>query len=277
MKRYNAISVLALAAGLFIGCTEKEGDNGSSAGQGPVSRAVAEIQFVSRLDEGTLVTSDADCNTLNDYMVKTLNGKQGASLTVLDRTDGATVSQMLEISVNTYRWSAFALNSVSSGSYEGSTIFFNQPSNGIFSFASGDGAYLCGLAPEVAGVFQKLDAEGNIISSNNVTSAVNFYTVRLSSEEQIAGFGGASGAMNTVKAQYRNMIVIGTVKNGLMDKLKDAVQSADSTYSAIEIVKGVDYTVFMLGSDRYWNYYDFDEMKLTSNGISAYAIHVGWK
>ncbi|MCM1178145.1 MAG: hypothetical protein NC308_09835 [Clostridium sp.] len=276
MKRYKIVALLAMAAGIMAGCTDKpEGEDNNP--QTPTSRAVAEIQFVSRLDEDSLINSDSDFNTINNYMVKTLKGKENASLTVLDRTDGGTVSEMLEISVNTYRWAAFALNNVvSSGSYEGSTIFFNEPSSSISSFAAGNGAYLCGCAPEVAGAFQKLDGDGNIISSNNVASTVNFYTVRLSTEEQISGFGGASGAMNTVKTQYRNMIVLGTVKNSLFDKLQSAVASVDSAYKAIEIVNGTDYTLFMVSADRYWNYYDVQETQL-NGGIKAYAVHVGWK
>lgn len=276
MKRYYIGTVLASVLVLFAGCSEKP-DDGGVAPQNPASRAIAEIQYVSRLTDGALISSEADYNAINDYMVNTLKGRENASLTILDRMDGAAVSKMMQISVNTNRWTAFALNNVTSSSGpEGSAMYFNDPSSSIMSYKAGSGAYLCGFAPSVAGAFQKLDGEGNITSSNNVTSAVNFYTVRLDTEEQIAGFGGASGAMNTVKSQYRNMLVLGTVKNSLFGKLESAVTSADAAYKAMEIVKGADYTIFMVSADRYWNYYDVKETGL-AGGINAYAIHLGWK
>ncbi|MCM1503466.1 MAG: hypothetical protein NC115_12510 [Bacteroidales bacterium] len=276
MRRYYIYTVLVSAVGILGGCSEKPG-NDDVPPQGPSSRSVAEIQYVSRLTDGTLIASEADFSSINDYMVNTLEGKEKASLTVLDRMDGVSVARMMQLSVNTYRWTAYALNNVTSASAsEGSAVYFNEPASSIMSYKSGDGAWLCGFTPSVAGAFQKLDAEGNVTSSNNVNSDVNFYTVRLSTEEQISGFGGVSGAMNTVKTSHRNMIVIGTVKNSLFSKLQSAVASVDSAYKAIEIVKGTDYTLFMVSADRYWNYYDVQETQL-NGGIKAYAVHVGWK
>ncbi len=276
MKRYYIGTAIAAALVFFAGCSEKPEDEGKTPA-GPSNRSVAEIQYVSRLADATLISSEADFDAINNYMVNTLKGKEKASLTILDRMDGASVPKMMQLSVNTFRWNTYALNNVTSASAsEGSAIYFNEPSASVTSHKAGSGAWLCGFCPSVAGVFQKLDGEGNITSSNNVSSDVNFYTVRLSTEEQIAGFGGASGAMNTVKAQYKNMLVLGTVKTDLFGKLQSAVTAADAAYKATEIVRGTGYTLFMVSAERYWSYYDVEETQL-AGGIKAYAVHVGWK
>ena len=274
--RYLKAIALFSAAVFFAGCSEKGGETPGGEDK-PSNRSIAEIQFVSRLTDGTLVGTDGDFSSINDYMVNTLKGRKEASLTLLDRMDGAQVKKIMDLSVNTYRWNTFALNRMASASvYEGSAVFFNNPASSVASYSSGNGSYVCGLVPSVAGKYQKLDADGNVISSNDVTSDINFYTVRFSSEDQINAFGGASGTMMTIKQAARNMILIGTVKNSLFDKLSGAVTAADSAYNVKEIAKGKDYTIFMLSNSRFWNYYGYEEVPLAGD-IVSYEISVGWK
>lgn len=276
MRYFKAIALFS-AAVFFAGCSDKGGETPGGNEGAPSNRSIATIQFVSRLNDGSLVASDAEFKALHDYMVNELKGREGASLTVLDRMDGSAVSKIMELSVDTYRWQTFALNRMASKtSFEGSAVFFNEPASSITSYPSGKGAYICGLLPSVAGKFQKLDADGNITSSNDVTQVINFYTVRFSTEEQINAFGGAAGVMASIKTAARNMVCIGTVKTALFDKLSSAVKGVDSGYSVHEVVKGSDYTVFMLGGDKFWNYYGCDKTEF-KEGFAAYTINVGWK
>ena len=46
----------------------------------------------------------------------------------LDRSDNANLDKVMQISINTYRWTAFAFNGLTNRTtYKGSTLFFNQP------------------------------------------------------------------------------------------------------------------------------------------------------
>lgn len=75
--RYLKAIALFSAAVFFAGCSEKGGETPGGEDK-PSNRSIAEIQFVSRLTDGTLVGTDGDFNSINDYMVNTLKGRKEA-------------------------------------------------------------------------------------------------------------------------------------------------------------------------------------------------------
>ena len=78
---------------------------------------------------------------LNNYMVNTLKSREEAWLTVFDRSDNANLDKVMQISINTYRWTAFAFNGLTNRTtYKGSTLFFNQPTRSVKATACGKAA-----------------------------------------------------------------------------------------------------------------------------------------
>lgn len=270
MNIYLKAAMPLCAALMLVSCSEKGGGD-TPEPSGPSTRAAAEIQFISRMNDASL--SSSDIATVSGY-IRNLSDK--ASLTIVDRADASSVTEMMKISVATYRWWTFAANKSASGAAQGSAIFYNNPLRLISSVPSGDGARVTGMTPTVSGVFQKLDAEGNVTSSNDVTSDVDFSTVRFDSEAQISAFGGASGVLSGMIAKNKSLLVIGTVKSSLYSSLETSVSGTDSSYAVHKIASAGDYTLFMIGATRYWDYHGCHENALSS-GLVSYEISVGWK
>ena len=61
-----------------------------------------------------------------------------------------------------------------------------------------------------------------------------------------------------------------------MQALQSAVTSADSGYTAAEVFKGSEYSIFMLYATRYWGFNGVSESEIT-DGITAYAVDISWK
>ena len=114
-KYLSALLALAMAAPVFTGCSDDYEYSLSSVVAKPSDKFNARIQFVSRLSDGALITGDADYTALNNYMVNTLKSREEAWLTVFDRSDNANLDKVMQISINTYRWTAFAFNGLTTG------------------------------------------------------------------------------------------------------------------------------------------------------------------
>lgn len=275
-KYLAALLALVLAAPVFTGCTDDDKYTLSSTSAKPSDKFNATIQFVSRLNDGALITSDADYTALNNYMVNTLKSREEAWLTLFDRSDNANLSKVMEISLNTYRWTAFAFNGLANRTtYKGSTLFFNQPTRLVRATASGKGCYVTGFSPLMEGTRTDKDEAGTVTGTVEIAYNINFRTARFETNDQIAAFGGEEGVMNKLKRENMNMLMIGTVKNDLYGSLESAVKGADGSFDIYNIATGSAYTIFMLAQERFWG---FTSVSSTSvgNGIEAYAINVMW-
>lgn len=128
-KYLSALLALAMAAPVFTGCSDDYEYSLSSVVAKPSDKFNARIQFVSRLSDGALITGDADYTALNNYMVNTLKSREEAWLTVFDRSDNANLDKVMQISINTYRWTAFAFNGLTNRTtYKGRHAFL-QPAD----------------------------------------------------------------------------------------------------------------------------------------------------
>lgn len=276
-KKYlAAMLALALAVPVFTGCSDDYEYSLSSVSAKPSDKFNAKIQFVSRLSDGALVTGDADYTALNNYMVNTLNSREEAWLTLFDRSDNANLSKVMEISLNTYRWTSFAFNGLTNRTtYKGSTLFFNQPTRLVKATACGRGCYVTGFSPLMEGTRTDKDESGAVTGTVDIAYDINFRTVRFETADQINAFGGEEGVMNTLKRENMNMLMIGTVKNDLFGSLESAVQSTDGSFKVYNIAAGSAYTIFMLAEERFWGFTDVSTASL-GNGIEAYTINVMW-
>lgn len=277
VKKYlTVLLAFVMAAPVFTGCSEDDTYTLDAVSASPSDKFSAQIQVVSRLSDGPLITSEADYAAINGYMVNTLKGQQGAWLTILDRTDNAQMDKVMTIAVNAYRWTTFAFNRMKSRTvFEGSMLFFNQPSRLIETIPCGKGCNITMMSPKMMGTRTDKDADGNITGTVDVSFPIEFRTVRFETADQIAAFGGEGGVMNALKRSKMNMLVIGTVKNDLLATLQSTVQSTDATFHAHTIVQGSGYSIFMLCEERFWAPSGVTSDNITS-GIAAHTINLMW-
>lgn len=277
MQRYMmAALVLGLAAAGVAGCADEEGYSLKSVSAKPSDKFNAKIQFVSRLTDEPLLSGEDDYRLLKEYMVNTLNGRENAWLTLLDRTDNARLSDVMRLAVDTYRWSAFAFNRMAAkNAYEGSTLFFNEPTRLVRSVEAGAGCRVTSFSPLMRGTRTDRDDDGRVVATVDVAFHINFYTVRFEADGQIEAFGGGEGVMNRLKRENMNLLMIGTVKNDLFGLLEQAVGATDPSFKVWKVAAGDEYSVFMLAEVRFWGFSGVEAVSL-GNGIEAYGINVMW-
>lgn len=275
-KKYLSTALaLAVALSSFTACDNGLEDYNKDSFSPPSDKFNAKIQFVSRLTDGKLATSDADYTAINNYMVNTLQGKTGSWLTVLDRVDGNSLDKTLQTSLNTQRWTAFAMNRIADKTaYEGSMLYFNNPSTLSKGTASGAGCFVTGIAPTMKGVRVERDAEGNIKSSKDVSFPVHFRTVRFENADQIGAFASDGGVLAGLYYDNMNFLMVGTVKNDLFGALQTAAQGAGG-YFVERVAQGSAYTIFMLADTRFWGFTGMTSESL-GNGIEVYTVNVMW-
>lgn len=272
LQRYLiAALALTVAAPVFTGCSDEDEYTLKSVSAVPSDKFNAKIQVVSRLTDGPLITSDANYTAINNYMVNTLKGQKGAWLTILDRTDNAELTKVMQVSYNAYRWTSFAFNRLKNKTtYEGSMLFYNQPTRSVVATPCGNGCNITAMSPKMEGT--RTDKGATPV---NVSFPIEFRTVRFDTSEQIAAFGGEEGVMNKLKREKMNMLMIGTVKNDLLGSLQSTVQSTDATFNAYKLAQGSGYTLFMLCEERFWGLTGVSSEDL-GGGIAAYTVNVMW-
>ena len=97
-KYMMALLSLGVVAAGVVGCSDDDEYTLKSVSAKPSDKFNAKIQFVSRLTDAPLITSDADYQALKGYMVNTLNKREKSWLTVLDRTDNSRLSDVMQLS-----------------------------------------------------------------------------------------------------------------------------------------------------------------------------------
>lgn len=279
-KKYLS-NVLALvwAAPLLTGCNNGLDEYPSDAPiPAPSDKFTTEIQFVSRLSDAPLCSDESDCQAVNDYIVTTLNGKNGSWLTVLDRADNNYLSEMLGTAFSSYRWTTFAFNRiVGKSAYQGSMLYVNQCLTESKGVACGTGCYVTGLTTGMTGVRTDKNDLGEVTGTTAVSFDVNVVTARFETEEQLAAFGGSEGVLRSFYNDNMPLLMIGTVKNDLFESLQRAGQSVGVSYgfNVFEVAKGSQYTIFLLTEERFWGLNGVETQTLT-DGIESYRIKVMW-
>lgn len=279
VKRYFLnLTILTLIAPTFVGCNDGLEDLSSQAYAAPSDKFNTQIQFVSRLTDGKLATSEADFTAINNYLVNTLEGKEKSWLTILDRMDGNSNTKVLQAALDTKRWTSFAPNKITNKtSYEGSVLFYNTHSQTLKSTPVGEGAYVMGFNPTLDGTRTDLDPDGKVILPLvKVSFPINFRTTRFDSQDQLNAFGGAAGVMNALKAQNMNFLMVGTVKNDLFESLNSTVTNTDPSFKVFSVAKGSAYTIFLLAEKRFWALNKVEKTTLAGSEIDAYNISIMW-
>ena len=130
------------------------------------------------------------------------------------------------------------------------------------------------MSSSIDGVLTNLDADGNVTSSSEVEVAVGLYSCHFETEEQISSF--CSDVLSKMKATDNKFVLVGAVKNGLMETLQSSVSSADSAFSVTEVKAGSGYSIFVMMASRYWEYNGVSETQL-DGGITSYDVDIAWK
>lgn len=275
-KYMTALLALGVVAVGFAGCSDDDEYTLSSVGAKPSDKFNTKIQFVSRLTDAPLITGDADYQALNEYMVGKLKKRENAWLTILDRTDNSRLSDVMQLSVDTYRWTASAFNKLGGKTtFEGSTLFFNEPTRLVRSVESGAGCRVTSLSPLMKGTRTDKNEDGQVVATVDVSFNINFYTVRFDAADQLAAFGGETGVMNRIKRENMNLLMIGTVKNDLFGTLEQTVAGTDPSFKVYKVAGSGEYVLFMLAEERFWGFTGVETESL-GNGIEAYTVNVMW-
>lgn len=276
MKLYKKYFLsLLLVVPALVSCSDNDKYTLDSQIAWPSEKFSSTIQFVSRLDNTSMFTSDADLAAVKNYTLNDLKGKSW--LTILDRTDQEGVKKVSSIAAEGLRMMGFALNSVSNATdAQGSCLFLNQPAHSILGVPCGKGCYVTSLSPKMQGFRTDRDENGQELGKTPVSFNINFRTVRFNSQEQIDAFGGTEGVLSSLKrGGGMNMLVIGTVKKSLFEKLQATVAATDSFFVLTKVADGSEYSVFMLAEQHFWAFRSVDEVSL-GNGINSYEISVMW-
>lgn len=279
-KKYlSTLLALAWVAPLLTGCNNGLDEYPSDAPiPAPSDKFTTEVQFVSGLSDAPLCADEADCQAVHDYIVTTLNGKNGSWLTILDRADNNNLSKTLGMAFDSYRWTTFAFNRiVGKTSYQGSMLYVNQCLTESKGVACGTGCYVTGLTTGMTGVRTDKNDLGEVTGTTNVSFDVNVVTARFETEEQLAAFGGSEGVLRSFYNENMPLLMIGTVKNDLFESLQRVGQSTGASYgfNVFEVARGAQYTIFLLTEERFWGLNGVETVKL-ADGIESYRIKVMW-
>ena len=279
-KKYlSALLALAVAAPTFTGCDNGLDEYPSDAQiPAPSDKFTTEIQFVSRLSDAALCSGASDYEAVHDYIVTTLDGRNGSWLTVLGRADNGDLRSLMGTAFDSYRWTTFAFNRIQSKTaYQGSILFVNRCLTESRGEACGAGCYVTGLTTGMKGVRTDKNDLGEVTGTTEVSFDVNVLTARFETADQISAFGGGDGVLRSFYDTNMPLLMIGTVKNDLFESLQAAGQSAGTSYgfNVFEVSKGSQYTLFLLTEERFWGFNKV-ETETIANGIESYRISVMW-
>ncbi|MCC8034499.1 MAG: hypothetical protein LIO77_01015, partial [Rikenellaceae bacterium] len=277
MKRISKIITPAFAAAwMLASCATVGGINLDDLEISPEEKFSSTIHFVSKLDDGAMGSTASDYTAVDSYFTTTLNKKAGSWLGIVERTDvtysaGTMFNPGVGIAYDADRWSFFALQNISNKTvWEGATILFNDYTTSIGSIELGSGSRIYGFAPTMDGT--RTDDDGSV---NEVSLPIEYRYVRMSDASHVAALGGDNGALNTLKNQARNFLVVGTVKNGLESSLASVLAETDDSFVSEIVAGGTDYSIFVLYETRFWKLKSYDTVSLGS-GITAYEIEMMW-
>ena len=74
------------------------------------------------------------------------------------------------------------------------------------------------------------------------------------------------------------VLMIGTVKNDLLQQLKSAAESASGSYAfkVYEVAAGSQYTLFLLTEERFWGLMEPVNAQPLAGNVKVYNIGVMW-
>lgn len=275
--KYFTMILMSVAAVSLLACSEKAGSEGGEEGEGgepsgPSIQKSAKIHFVSRLSDAALMSSDSDVDAVSAYIDEVMNGGT-ESLSILDNAGDA--GYVAQVNLDTDKWCGYAVHGQKSAEdFSFSAVLFNKPASKVDSYCIMSGSYVAGVSSSIDGVLTNLDADGNVTSSSEVEVAVGLYSCHFESEEQISSF--CSDVLSKMKATDNKFVLVGAVKNGLMETLQSSVSSADSAFSVTEVKAGSGYSIFVMMASRYWEYNGVSETQL-DGGITSYDVDIAWK
>ncbi|MCD8073230.1 MAG: hypothetical protein LUE10_08750 [Alistipes sp.] len=277
MKRISKIITPALAAAWILpSCATFGGMNLDDLEISPEEKFSSTIHFVSRLDDGAMGSAASDYSAVDSYFTTTLNKKAGSWLGIIERTDvtysaGAMYNPGISIAYDADRWSFFALQNISNKTvWEGTTVLFNDYTTSIGSIDLGSGSRIYGFAPTMDGT--RTDEDGSV---NRVSLPIEYRYVRMSEASHVAALGGDNGALNTMKNQARNFLVVGSIKNGLESSLESTLAATDDSFVSEIVATGTGYSIFVLYEKRFWKLKSYETVSL-GGGVTAYQIEMMW-
>jgi hypothetical protein len=277
MKKFFLYFICFFAAlPLFIaGCVADDPITMESLEVWPSDRYVAQVQFVSKLTDAAMGTTEADYSAVSNYFTTTLNSINGSWLGIIDRTDviySVTGQQnaILKSALDSKHWTYLAFNKITGGDhFEASTLLLNGPVKGATSsYKVANDCYVSGPL---------LTMEGVRDDGKKISFDIFFRTVRFDAPAHITAFGGEDGVLFKLKKERMNFIMIGTVRKNLTESLRATVASTDNAFklSIVEGTENADYAIFVLAEEHFWGYAGSSVTSI-GNGINAYTLNLNW-
>ena len=265
--------IFSAATALFLTACSGGGNDGpdTPGPQVPQSKNEAVIPFITTMSDAPLTGSDEDYNAISRYV----GDRKASGLMFIDRADNAGLVNVQKlVTANRGIWSAFAVSKANPSAFEGGFFIFNAPTRFVRTHTEGD-CNMTGVSVSLAGNIYKADASGNLVPTKDVKIPACVYTARFETEAQVNDFGKASGIFDAVKAENKNFLAVGLVKNDLFQKLQAAVAARDSQYKVVEVSKGASYTIYLMASEKNWGLNGVEKKTIAGN-IESYEVSVKW-
>ena len=223
------------------------------------------IQVVSTLSATTLFSSDAIASAVKNYVVTTLNGRKGADVTILERTDSKGIVNVNTIAGEAFRNPYFVMSKINAadGTFEGNTVLLDKPSRSFAGTAVSDGCYRSITSVDLNGVASRMDASGKVLGTTPVPMTRTFITGRFDTADQVR-----AAFPSSVLPAAENVIAVGTVKKSAFSDLQSAI---GGNYFVKAVEEGSEYTIFFIGQTRYWEVNGCKATTLRGN-VKAYEV-----
>lgn len=280
MNTYVKYILWAISLGLFMSILLSCSDDDKDSGYGninmppPNEKFDGRIYVVSKLTDGSIASDAAGYSAIGSFLKKkkaTMGNK--LFLTIVDRTD-ATYSEsnmfngIIRTSFDSDLMSTFALNKINGKTFEGSTLLLaSQYVKEQSSVKVTNSSYLKMLKLSLYGDNTELEQE--------VGFDLNFRTARFSTSADVDAFTGS--IFRDMKASVITMVMVGTVKKDLVQKLSEGVKAVDDKFfvSIHPDSSSSDYAVFFIAHEGYWGIKKTSK-EAVGDGINAYEFNIMW-
>ncbi|MDR0510003.1 MAG: hypothetical protein LBH06_02785 [Rikenellaceae bacterium] len=273
MKNILYSFVVMAAAATLLGCGKDKHLTLEDVSVWPSSDFVTKLHFVSRLTDAATGSTEADFAPVTGYFSSTV-GADNVWLGIIDRADvtynaASQQNSALKSALDLKFWTYLAFNRIRNGStFEGSALFLRAPVTGSTAYALGNDCF-------VAGPVLKMQGKKN--DGTSISFDIYFRTARFETQANVDAFGGDNGILFQMKRERMNFLMVGTVKNTLVDPLRTAIDSHDRSFkfSIVEGTENRDYAIFVLAEEHFWRYVGATSTSL-GGGLDAYEISLNW-
>lgn len=257
---------------LMVSCGGDKGDKPEPPDTGPTKTSV--VQFVSKLDDASIGSTDTDYAAIKTYFTQTLKKREGSGLAFVDRSDMNYGSLPMSTGIystalSSRHFTCFALNRiVGKTQYQGTAVLVNKYMTDVHSLQLTDNARVTG-STAVLNVSE--------ISNPNQKSSMqmNFWTSRLTDAADVTQLVANIAEMKKVNTRF---FFVGTVKKDVLSNLKSAVEGSSAgsfKFLSHPETESSDYVLCSFTDNQGWTM-EAGSKTSVGTGINSYEIIFKW-